>query len=539
MKKKIIYLYCTLCTLVYSHTSKGQVHDPLAETQSIAHSSEANTIDLFILAGQSNAQGWKGDATQYPRDTEMLDSRILLNWTYINNHTSNGWTTMGPQRGLFPSGHFGPEVSFARNLLKAGYKPAIFKFCLGGTNLSNDWRRPSAGGYYDRMVSALTTAITQLRQQGYTVRIQGFIWIQGESDGKTGGQSAAYTENLRVLLQHFRNQVVTNPSLPTILGVDEQHPFFARDQRVIRAHHAVDRAERHTKFLTLFGLSKADETHLTPAGIIEQGNRIFTLLDCLIKRPGLCDNEGTKDYRIPSTGVLGVANSRYYQSFTSPITGYLKSFQFSSNKATASPVTIRLLEGSSCTGRVIHAHTQSSVSAGINEVTFIRTIPLRLGTRYTLQIEAKSGENFQIFFNSGNRLPNGNLSTYQGNVANTTCGRTFPSFDIAGEITFHSSVAFQNNQRKTAKEMGTSEVETEILHLFPNPVSSWGTLTLETSEEEPGNPQIVHSNGRIETDTWEIIHQANATIQIQFKGIEPGLYKVRWGSQWQTVVIQD
>jgi hypothetical protein len=39
------------------------------------------TIDLFILAGQSNAQGWTGDAAQYPQEDIELDASILLNWT--------------------------------------------------------------------------------------------------------------------------------------------------------------------------------------------------------------------------------------------------------------------------------------------------------------------------------------------------------------------------------------------------------------------------------------------------------------------------
>lgn len=540
MRKILQLLLPTFLNLLLYSSSFSQEIEVFGGSQSdLSASIDAKVIDLFILAGQSNAQGWKGDATKYPRDTDNLDSQILLNWTYINNHSSNEWTTMGPQKGVFSSGHFGPEVSFARNLLKAGYKPAIFKFCLQGTNLSNDWKRPSAGGYYDRMVSALTTAISQLKQQGYTVRIQGFIWIQGESDGKTSGQSAAYAENLRVLLQHFRNQVVENPSLPTILSVDEQHPFFAKDQRVIRAHHAVDRAERHTKFLTLFGLPKADETHLTPAGIIEQGNRIFALLDCLIKRPGLCDNEETKDYRIPSTGVLGVANSRYYQSFTSPVTGYLKSFQFSSNKATTSPVTIRLLEGTSCSGRVIHSHNNTSILSGLNQVTFLRTVPVRQGVKYTLQIEAKSGENFQISFNRSNRLPNGNLSTYQGNVANNTCGRTFPSFDIAGEITFHSATSFQSTQRIKAKEAALEDSIDPTLVVFPNPTHAWGSVSVQTTERVIGIPQIVHSSGRIESSTWHITQQDESNLQIQFQGIESGMYKVRWGTKWQTIVIQN
>ena len=35
-------------------------------------------IELHLLAGQSNAQGYQGDATNYPRDSDRLDKRILF-----------------------------------------------------------------------------------------------------------------------------------------------------------------------------------------------------------------------------------------------------------------------------------------------------------------------------------------------------------------------------------------------------------------------------------------------------------------------------
>ena len=34
---------------------------------------QAQDFELFIIAGQSNAQGWQGDADHYPKDPENLD----------------------------------------------------------------------------------------------------------------------------------------------------------------------------------------------------------------------------------------------------------------------------------------------------------------------------------------------------------------------------------------------------------------------------------------------------------------------------------
>ena len=87
-----------------------------------------DTIDMFIWAGQSNAQGWQGDADFYPSDPDSLDSQIRLNYTFIGSTSSNGWVQMQPQEWRFASGHFGPEVTFGRMLKEAGYNPAIFKY---------------------------------------------------------------------------------------------------------------------------------------------------------------------------------------------------------------------------------------------------------------------------------------------------------------------------------------------------------------------------------------------------------------------------
>ncbi|MEX2566950.1 MAG: sialate O-acetylesterase, partial [Cyclobacteriaceae bacterium] len=139
-------------------------------------------LDLFIWSGQSNAQGWMGDAANYPEEGIELDDSILLNWTFVDNQSSGGkWVKMQAQDGRFPKGHFGPEVSFGRELKKAGYNPAIFKYTKGATGLAHDWKSPGDGGIYDRMTEDLRLAIKNLERKGFNVKLRAFIWIQGET----------------------------------------------------------------------------------------------------------------------------------------------------------------------------------------------------------------------------------------------------------------------------------------------------------------------------------------------------------------------
>lgn len=235
------------------------------------------TVDLFIWAGQSNAQGWTGNAAAYPEDKEGLDESILLHWTFFGKESSAGeWVQMQPQRGRYPAGHFGPEVSFSRELKKANYHPAIFKYCLGGTGLARDWKAPGAGGIYDHMVKDLQSAIATLNQKGYDVNIRGLIWIQGESDAGDENAAAAYGANLKRMIDHLRTEVLHREDLKIILGVDEQHTFVQQRPVVVEAQKHLAEQDPNIIYTSMYDLPKADATHLTPEGLIEHGKRIFS-----------------------------------------------------------------------------------------------------------------------------------------------------------------------------------------------------------------------------------------------------------------------
>lgn len=234
------------------------------------------SLDLFIWAGQSNAQGWMGDAVYYPEDPNGLDESILLNWTFVDNESSNGeWVNMQPQTGRFPKGHFGPEVSFGRELKKTGYNPAIFKYTKGATGLAHDWKSPGEGGIYDVMTADLKSAIKKLEKEGFAVKFRGFIWIQGESDAGNENTAQEYYSNLKQMIDDLRLNVINEPHLKIILGVDEQHHFVKERPVVIEAQKKLASEDTSIVFTSMLGLPKADATHLTPEGLVAHGKLIF------------------------------------------------------------------------------------------------------------------------------------------------------------------------------------------------------------------------------------------------------------------------
>ena len=237
----------------------------------------ADNIDLFIMAGQSNMQGWRSDAAHYPRDIQKLDKRIPFYFEAINYGSSGQtWQTLTPQIGHFSSGHFGPEITFARALLNSHFKPAIFKYSIGGSSLKTMWKAPGAKGLYDDMVASLRIATNELKAQGHTVTPRAFVWIQGESDADNEQLATEYYWHLRNMIHHFRSNVVRDPLLPVILSVDEQHPRVQQNPQVVDAQIKLASEDPSIAFVSMYGLEKFDVTHLTAKGTIQQGKQIFT-----------------------------------------------------------------------------------------------------------------------------------------------------------------------------------------------------------------------------------------------------------------------
>jgi hypothetical protein len=255
-------------------------------------------FDLVVIAGQSNATGWMSEGKNYQPATASQDDYIPFFWTFESENTSsNGWVHLSPQKGRFPSGHFGPEVSFARNYRAKHENVAIFKYTKGASSICKDWLLPGRqGGIYDRMKNQLNAQVPKLNlwlsqaqtdspQRKYKAKLKAFIWIQGESDGdKCYGQ---YETNLNRIIYDFRMDIAHNPELPVILSVDELHPFTVAGKpghKVVDAQKDLAKVLSKVRFSSFSDTSrfqKADVTHLTSKGVDMQGQQLFQDLEIL------------------------------------------------------------------------------------------------------------------------------------------------------------------------------------------------------------------------------------------------------------------
>ena len=437
----------------------------------INNSFSQEIIDLFIWAGQSNAQGWKGDANFYPSDSNNLDTSIRINYTFIGTSSSNGWITMQPQIGLYtPQGHFGAEVTFSRKLKQAGFNPAIFKYCKGATSLYGNWKAPGAGGYYDNMVTALNAAITNLENQGHTVNVRGFIWIQGEEDGNTYTNASAYEINLLNLINDMRNNVVNDSTLPIILGVDEQHPNMVAQPGVLNAHENIDENDDNLKFTSMYGLQKADVSHLTPAGLIIHGEQIFDTYTLLLS--------GQTPYSSCITSSIGntvssLAKVSWGQSFKPSCSGLLSEISFNSATNIASSLTISISNGADCNATQLYNQNINSITDGDNLVSISNQIYLDKEHTYYINITSDLDEVWQVRYNQTNQVI-GNLRTSLNGGADSTCGLNYPNFDL------NFSVVITDNILTSIDNKISSLNST---YIYPNPNEGLVNIFLNNLEK--------------------------------------------------------
>ena len=187
------------------------------------------TIDIYLLAGQSNAHG-QGLVSDLDEDQKTQDGLFYTSW---HNRTSNAssaqyyspWASSlvaGNTRGdsnsstIGGSTMFGPELGFVERAntinLTDGQPIGVLKHAIGASALTDDgsadgglsdWDLTATGDNRGDALRAFKLAIadglTKLTNTGYSYRLAGMIWWQGESGG-ADSDLIAFIDHMRTWL---------------------------------------------------------------------------------------------------------------------------------------------------------------------------------------------------------------------------------------------------------------------------------------------------------------------------------------------------
>lgn len=189
-----------------------------------ATSAHAATVDLYVLAGQSNAAG-RASATEL---SIALDSTGVTYSSYAGSDAgifyshqemiaSGGLLTYDQPLGALrvkPDMGMGPEMSLARDLQAGSANQiALLKFVSGGSAIQS-WLPGSP--LYSPLVTRLLDQRAELESLGHTVNWKGIFWMQGEADGNATA-AALYPAKFDTLISSLRADL-GSPDLPVVFG---------------------------------------------------------------------------------------------------------------------------------------------------------------------------------------------------------------------------------------------------------------------------------------------------------------------------------
>jgi hypothetical protein len=264
----------------------------------------AETRDLILVAGQSNAVGFDANAEELP--AEPKDADTMFWWRVgdpppdeFDGTSARQWTTLQfqPRTPAMPAidgkkvarqygnfnlktkGGFGPEIGMVRTLATKESRPlAVIKTAFSGTSVAGDWNvdRPGqADACYRAMIDETKAALAAAQAKGATLRPRAFVWVQGESDANAK-DSPAYAANLTKMLQRLRGDLGA-PDLILLLGVNTRfgNGKNAFMPKVIAAQQEVAAALPRARYVDTAGAETLppSHTHFTAVGTLEIGRR--------------------------------------------------------------------------------------------------------------------------------------------------------------------------------------------------------------------------------------------------------------------------
>lgn len=271
----------------------------------LAGSVYAGPVRVFLVAGQSNANGSGTDAAALaaaPEDAEILfyyrtgappadgtDASSGGAWTHLQAQTDN------PGNGNFlnPNGGFGPEIGIGRELYSNLDTPlAVIKIAYNGTYLYSDWNAVDPAGFrlFPVLLAETRTALQALRDLGHEPWLSGIFWMQGESDAKSAATASpappqpqtadAYPAHLRALVSALRAEWGSE-RIPVVIGrlaaIDTTNPpgsSFRYWDSIRAGQEAVAGRDWMGAWVDTDDLTKSDWLHYDSAGMLTLGQRM-------------------------------------------------------------------------------------------------------------------------------------------------------------------------------------------------------------------------------------------------------------------------
>ena len=231
-------------TKTHKHSPIGKGHryaripDDLDEKKAVVtmnENKEKNVIDLYLIAGQSNAAGYSdsGNLSGVFKNVWFageVDKMRLTGRSSMTTMDSASYLKFVKAGYGIQSNKVGPEYGMAEvfnDYYGGDYPVLLLKSAAGGTALHDEtdgqcgdygnwypptmWKGQKAdpskaamGVQYYNLVENLKRICAKLTEDGYTPKVRGMVWMQGERDL---GRDYSYKTLLTALINDIRKDV--------------------------------------------------------------------------------------------------------------------------------------------------------------------------------------------------------------------------------------------------------------------------------------------------------------------------------------------
>jgi hypothetical protein len=274
-------LLVALSSNLFAEGSERGAAQPPLNTADFSVFSKDATMNLFLLAGQSNMKG-RGAIDMNPNThaRNLFFHSKKKSW-YISRDPLHALGTPDLLDGKDNAGT-GPGMSFAMTLLGKDSDLAIglVPAAVGGVSINHYDKR-----FYDRSLMQLKDAE---KKSSLKAEIKAILWLQGETDAKGDGY-LSYEQKLLRLVDRYRADL-NNPELPfivcTIGSFLKHHERFTHFEEINEILLNLPTKRKYTACVDAreLKMSIGDDVHYSTEAQIEIGKRFAAAYMKLIEK---------------------------------------------------------------------------------------------------------------------------------------------------------------------------------------------------------------------------------------------------------------
>lgn len=232
-----------------------------------------NSIDVYIIAGQSNADG-RGYINQLEAAYKRRYTIPYL-WQNRINNIENIYSPTSTSQD-----RFGVELSIAGELEFRNTNAIILKRAIGGIPLyplssySYCWKIGESNSMYPLLKTMIDT-VKEIND-GKTINWK-FIWLQGETDAEHQEAAAAYQQNMEELISQLKTD--TSESIKIAIGKLKESTYGDYIAEVNQAFENIASSDVNVTVIDTDNLQLYDAYHYTTDSFNKLGIMMYNALN--------------------------------------------------------------------------------------------------------------------------------------------------------------------------------------------------------------------------------------------------------------------